>query len=116
MVKISLLSGRGSAHVREEKTEARHEYPWLHDGSRTLLMVAALPLPRRTLYKKLKARSGGFTLRFLGITYAPQESRNFQHPEFVGWLRSAAHISPLKEPNSSPHSPRTLRAERQQEQ
>lgn len=36
-------------------------------------MVAALPLPGRALYKKLKARSGGFTLRFLGITYAPHK-------------------------------------------
>lgn len=47
-------------------------------------MVAALPLPGRALCKKLKARSGGFTLPFLGITYAPQESRNFQRPEFYG--------------------------------
>lgn len=73
-------------------------------------MVAPLPLhpDERTVYKKLKAQSGGFTLRFLGITYMllllllpvtpdQQESRNFQHIEFVGSLRSTAHIiSPVE--------------------
>lgn len=41
-------------------------------------MVPAPPLPRRALYKKLKARSGGFTLWFLGITYALQEKRELK--------------------------------------